>query len=116
MGVVVLDVLAQHGREVARSGDQEMVEAFAAQRVNPALGDRVRPRRALSGANDADVGAGEHRVEAAVNLDEAGGEARGGGCDRHEQSAPARPRQRGWGVELIVELGDDGVPHPRWWS
>jgi hypothetical protein len=47
--------------------------------------------------------------------DEAGGEARGGGCDRHEQSAPVRPRRRGWGVELVVELGGDGVPHPRWW-
>jgi hypothetical protein len=68
MGVVVLDVLAQHGREVARSGDQELVEAFAAQRANPALGDRVRPRRANRGADDADVGAGEHRVEGGGEL------------------------------------------------
>jgi hypothetical protein len=31
--VVVLDILAQHCSEVARSGDQEVVEAFAAQRA-----------------------------------------------------------------------------------
>jgi hypothetical protein len=30
VGVVMLDVLAQHRREVARSGDQEMIEAFGA--------------------------------------------------------------------------------------
>jgi hypothetical protein len=28
VGVVMLDVLAQHRREVTRSGDQEMIEAF----------------------------------------------------------------------------------------
>ena len=44
VGVVVLDVLPQHYREVARSGDQEVVEAFAAQGADPALSDRVRPR------------------------------------------------------------------------
>ena len=31
VGVVVLDVLVQDGREVALSGDQQVVEAFAAQ-------------------------------------------------------------------------------------
>ena len=41
---VVLDELAHHGREVAPSGDQQVVEAFAAQRADEALGDRVRPR------------------------------------------------------------------------
>jgi hypothetical protein len=30
VGVAVLEVLLQHGREVARSGDQEVVEALAA--------------------------------------------------------------------------------------
>jgi hypothetical protein len=36
-----------------------MVEAFAAQRPDEALGDRVRPRCPDWGADDADVGAGE---------------------------------------------------------
>ena len=44
VGVVVLDVLAQHRREVARSGDQEMVEAFTAQGADEAFRDRVRSR------------------------------------------------------------------------
>jgi hypothetical protein len=46
VGVVVLEVLVQHGREVARSGDQEVVEAFAAQCADEALGGRVGARRA----------------------------------------------------------------------
>ena len=69
MSVVVLDELAQHYREMAGSGDQQVIEALAAQRADPALGDRVGPRRLDWGADDADVGAGEDRVEkAAVNL------------------------------------------------
>src|SRR5215211_3427246 len=68
MGVVVLDVLARHGREVARSGDQELVEAFAAQRANPALGDRVRSRRANRGADDAMSVPANTASKAAVNL------------------------------------------------
>ncbi len=60
MGVVLLDVLPQHRLEVARSGHQEVVEAFAAQGANPALGDRVRARCSRRGA---DVGAGEDRVD-----------------------------------------------------
>jgi hypothetical protein len=42
MGVVVLEVLLQYRREVASSGDQDVVEAFASQGADPALGDRVR--------------------------------------------------------------------------
>jgi hypothetical protein len=42
--VVVLDVLPKHYREVARSGDQKVIEAFATQGADPALNDRVRPR------------------------------------------------------------------------
>ena len=61
--VVVLDELLQHQREVARPGDQKVVEAFAAQRLDEALCDRVRPRRPHRGAEDADVGAGERGVE-----------------------------------------------------
>ena len=68
VGVVVLDELLQHYGEVAGSGDQEVVEALAAQRADPALRDRVRPRRPHGGAEDADVGAGEHGVEGGAEL------------------------------------------------
>ena len=58
MGVVVLEVLLQHCREVARSGDQEVIEAFAAQRSDEALGDRVRARCPDGAADDAAAGVG----------------------------------------------------------
>ena len=45
-----------------------MVEAFAAQRADEALGDRVRARCPDWGAEDADVGAGEHGVEGGSEL------------------------------------------------
>ena len=64
----MLDVLLQHHREVARSGDQEVVEAFAAQRADEAFGDGVRSRCPDRGADDADVGAGEHGVEGGGEL------------------------------------------------
>jgi hypothetical protein len=44
VGVVVLEVLLQYCGEVARSGDQKVVEALAAKGADPALGDRVRSR------------------------------------------------------------------------
>ena len=47
--VVVLDVLAQHYREVALSADQEEVEAFAPQGANEAFRDRVRTRCSYRG-------------------------------------------------------------------
>ena len=53
---------------VAGSGDQHVVEAFAAQRADEALGDRVRARCPDWGADDADVGAGEHGVEGGGEL------------------------------------------------
>ena len=68
MSVVVLDVLLQHQCQVAWSGDQQVVEAFAAQGADEALGDGVRPRCPDWGADDADVGAGEDRVEGGVDL------------------------------------------------
>jgi hypothetical protein len=64
----VLDVLLQDEREVAGSSDQEVVEAFAAQGADPAFGDRVRPGCSDWCAEDADVGAGEDRVEGAREL------------------------------------------------
>ena len=42
MSVVVLEVLLQYHREVALSGDQELVEAFPAERADEAFRDRVR--------------------------------------------------------------------------
>jgi hypothetical protein len=54
--------------QVAWSGDQQVVEAFAAQRADEALGDRVRPRCPDWGVDDADVGAGEHGVDGVGEL------------------------------------------------
>jgi hypothetical protein len=45
-----------------------VVEAFAAQGADPALGDGVRSRCPGRGADDADVGGGEHRVEGGSEL------------------------------------------------
>src|SRR6188472_2187762 len=45
-----------------------MVEAFAAQRANPALRDGVRARRLDWDADDGDGGAGEHGVEGGGEL------------------------------------------------
>ena len=91
VGVVVLDELAQHYREVARSGDQQVVEAFAAQRADEAFGDRVGPRRPDWGADDADVGAGEHGVEGggelAVPVADQEPELLGAVAEVHEQVA-----------------------------
>src|ERR671921_1661769 len=63
MKVVVLGELTQHCCEVARSGDQEVVEALPAQGADEAFRDRVRSRCSNRCADDADVGAGEHGVE-----------------------------------------------------
>src|SRR4051794_36797842 len=68
MSVVVLDVLLQHDRQVAWSGDQQVVEAFAAQGADEAFGDRVRAPCSDWGAEDADVGAGEHGVDGGGEL------------------------------------------------
>jgi len=45
------------------SGDQDVVEAFAAQCPDEAFRDRVRPRCPDRGADDPNVGTGEDRVE-----------------------------------------------------
>ena len=63
VGVVVREILPHHDREVAWSGDQELVEAFPAQCPDEAFRDRVRPGCPDRGADDADVVAGEHGVE-----------------------------------------------------
>jgi hypothetical protein len=68
MRVVAHDVLPKRLRQVAWSGDPQVVEAFAAQRPDDALGHRVRARCADGGAENADVGAGEHGVEGGGEL------------------------------------------------
>jgi hypothetical protein len=57
----MLEILAQHYVEVA--GDQDVVEAFAAQGADEAFRDRVRPWCSHRDADDADVGSGEDRIE-----------------------------------------------------
>jgi hypothetical protein len=59
----MIDVLAQHRREVAGSGDQQVVEAFAAQGADSAFGERVCSWCTYRGADGVDVRAGEGRVE-----------------------------------------------------
>jgi hypothetical protein len=72
-----------------------MVEAFAAQRADPALGDRVGPRRLDWGAEDADVGAVEYRVEGggelAVPITDQEAELLGAVAEIHEQVAGLLP-------------------------
>jgi hypothetical protein len=53
---------------VARSGDQKVIEAFAALGADPALRDGIRARCPDRAADDADVGAGEHGVEGGGEL------------------------------------------------
>ena len=94
--VVVVYELAQHRGEVARSGDQQVVEAFAAQRADEAFGDRVGPRRLDWGADDADVGAVEYRVEGggelAVPVTDQEAELLGAVVEVQEQVAGLRAR------------------------
>ena len=66
--ILLLDVLLKHYCEVARSGDQQVVEAFAPQGADEALYDRVRSRCPDRGADGTDVGASEHRVEGGGEL------------------------------------------------
>jgi hypothetical protein len=68
VSVVVRQVLVQHCCEVSWPGDQEVVEAFAAQGADEAFRDRVRSRCPNWGADDANVDAGEHGVERGSEL------------------------------------------------
>lgn len=61
--MVMPDVFVRHCGEVAWPGDQEVVETFPAQGADEAFRDRVRSGCPDRGADDADVGAGEHGVE-----------------------------------------------------
>ena len=87
----MLDILAQNDVEVAWPGDQEVVEAFLAQRADEAFRDRVRPGRPGRGADDADVGTGEHVVkgggELAVSVTDQEPKLLGAVGEVHEQVA-----------------------------
>jgi hypothetical protein len=56
-------MLLQHDGEVARSGDQEVVEAFASQRADGLFRDGICSRCLDWGADDPDVGASGYGVE-----------------------------------------------------
>jgi hypothetical protein len=86
---------------VAWAGDQQVVEAFAAQRADEALGDRVRPRCPDWGADDADVGGGEHGVE--------------GGGELGIAVADQEPKPASVVAEVDEQVaGLLGDPGPRW--
>ena len=86
------------------SGDQEVVEAFPAQGADEAFDDCVRPRCPDRGADDLDVGAGEHGVEGggelAVSVADQEPELVGAVAEVHEQVAGllGDPVPRGWAV------------------
>jgi hypothetical protein len=111
VGVVVLEVLLQYYGEVAWSGDQQVVEAFAAQGADEAFRDGVGSRCSNWGADDADVGAGEHGVE--------------GGGELAVSVADQKPKPAGLVAEIDEEVagllgdpvpggvgGDPGEVHP----
>jgi hypothetical protein len=64
----VVDVHAKDALELSAAGDQEPVEAVAANRANEALGDRIRLRRPKWRADDLDAFAFEDVVEGAAEL------------------------------------------------
>ena len=68
VGVVVLDVDAQHALEVAAVEDQQPVEAVAADGADEALGDGVCLRCPHGRLDDPDAAGAEHLVERAAVL------------------------------------------------
>src|SRR2546429_6631846 len=68
MRVVVLDVDAQDVFELSAACDKEPVEAVPADGADPALGERVRVRRAKRCADDLDALALEYLVEGAAEF------------------------------------------------
>jgi hypothetical protein len=68
MGVVVVDVDAQDALELPSAGDQEPVEAVAADGADPAFGERVCLWRLKWGGDDLDAFAAKDIVEVATEL------------------------------------------------
>ncbi len=68
MGVVVVDVDAQDALELPAAGDQDPVEAVAADGTDPAFRECVCLWRAKWGADDLDAFAAENIVEVAAEL------------------------------------------------
>jgi hypothetical protein len=68
MGVVVVDVYAQDAFELPAAGDQEPVEAVAANGADPAFGECVCLRRAKWSADDLDAFAAKNIVEVSAEL------------------------------------------------
>jgi hypothetical protein len=66
--IVVTDVLGEHRHQLALAQDQRPVEALAAYRADPALGDRVRPRRLRRRLDHRDGLGGEYRIEGCGEL------------------------------------------------
>jgi hypothetical protein len=63
VSVVVRGVLVEHGGEVPFAGDEDTVEALAADGADPTFGVGVRAGRLWRRLDDVDAGRGEHRVE-----------------------------------------------------
>jgi hypothetical protein len=68
VGVVVLDVDAQHALELSSARDQHPIEAVAADRADPAFGEGVRVGCPVRGADDLDALAPEDVVEGPAEL------------------------------------------------
>jgi len=68
VGVVVLDVDAQHALELSSARDQHPIEAVAADRADPAFGEGVRVGCPIRGADDLDALAPEDVVEGPAEL------------------------------------------------
>jgi hypothetical protein len=68
VGVVVVGVDTQDTVELSAAGDQEPVEAVAADGADPALGESVCLRSAKRGADDPDAFASEDVVEGAAEF------------------------------------------------
>jgi hypothetical protein len=87
----MLDVLAQHCREVAGPGDQEMVEALPAQGADEAFGDRVGSRRSDRCPEHLGIDGGvdgvERGGELGVAIADEESEASAGVVEVHEQVA-----------------------------
>jgi hypothetical protein len=68
VGVVVLDVDAQHTLALSSARDQQPIEAVAADRADPAFGEGVRVGCPIPGADDLDALGPEDFVERAAEL------------------------------------------------